>query len=178
LCYPLAFIAGDKTTARDTITNTLKEVVMSTDFVSTENARKGASWWVIDASGIPVGRLATEAAHIIRGKHKPTFTPNVDGGDFVVVIKADKVVLTGSKPAKKMYRHTTGYVGGLKEIPAAEVLAKNPEHAIETAVKGMLPEGVLGHRLNGKLKVYRGSEHPHSAQMPKPHAIKYNRKQK
>lgn len=152
------------------------EVVMSTEFLSTEDAREGAKWWVIDASGIPVGRLACEAANIIRGKHKPTFTPNVDGGDFVVVINADKVVLTGNKGSTKLYRHTTGYIGGLKEIPAAEVLANKPEHAIESAVAGMLPEGVLGHRLKGKLKVYRGSEHPHSAQTPQPLTIKYKKK--
>jgi large subunit ribosomal protein L13 len=145
---------------------------MSTKFVSVEAARKSANWWVIDAAGVPVGRLATEAAHLIRGKHKPTYTPNVDCGDYVVVINADKVVLTGSKPAKKFYRHVTGYIGGLKEIPAAEVLKKNPEHAIETAVQGMLLEGVLGHRINSNLKVYRGSEHPHSAQTPQPYAIK------
>jgi large subunit ribosomal protein L13 len=148
-------------------------VVMSTDFVSTEAAREGSKWWVIDAAGIPVGRLATEAAHIIRGKHKPTYTPNVDGGDFVVVINADKVVLTGNKGEGKMYRHVTGYIGGLKEIPAKEVLADNPERAIESAVAGMLPEGILGHRLKSKLKVYRGSQHPHSAQTPAPYAVKY-----
>jgi large subunit ribosomal protein L13 len=151
---------------------------MSTDFLSTEAAREGSKWWVIDASGIPVGRLATEAAHIIRGKHKPSFTPNADGGDFVVVVNAEKVVLTGNKGETKMYRHTTGYIGHLKEIPAHKMLAQNPERAIELAVAGMLPEGVLGHRLKGKLKVYKGAEHPHGAQTPQAHTIKYNRKQK
>jgi large subunit ribosomal protein L13 len=151
---------------------------MSTDFVSTEAAREGAKWWVIDAAGVPVGRLATEAAHIIRGKHKPNFTPNVDGGDFVVVVNAEQVILTGNKGETKMYRHTTGYIGHLKEIPAHEMLSKNPERAIELAVGGMLPEGVLGHRLKGKLKVYKGSEHPHIAQNPQAYALKNNRKQK
>jgi large subunit ribosomal protein L13 len=151
---------------------------MSTDFVSTEAARAGSKWWVIDAAGIPVGRLATEASHIIRGKHKATFTPNVDGGDFVVVVNAEKAVLTGNKSSSKFYRHTTGYIGSLKEIPAGEMMEKNPERAIEIAVAGMLPEGILGHRLKGKLKVYRGSEHPHLAQCPQPYAIKYNRTQK
>ena len=94
---------------------------MSTDFLSTEAAREGSNWWVIDASGVPVGRLATEAAHLIRGKHKPSFTPNADGGDFVVVVNADKVVLTGNKGETKMYRHTTGYIGHLKEIPAPKI---------------------------------------------------------
>lgn len=150
---------------------------MSTEFVSTEAAREGSQWWVIDASGIPVGRLATEAAHIIRGKHRPTYTPNVDGGDFVVVVNAEKAVLTGNKKSTKMYRHTTGYIGSLKEIPAGEMMDKNPERAIELAVTGMLPEGILGHRLKGKLKVYRGSEHPHVAQSPQPYAVKYNAKQ-
>jgi large subunit ribosomal protein L13 len=150
---------------------------MSTEFVTTEAAREGAKWWVIDAAGIPVGRLATEAAHIIRGKHKPTFTPNVDGGDFVVVVNAEKVVLTGNKVSTKSYFHPTGYIGHMKEVPAGEMLEKNPERAIELAVTGMLPEGILGHRLKGKLKVYRGSEHPHIAQTPQPYAIKYQNKQ-
>ena len=150
---------------------------MSTDFVSTEEARANSKWWVIDATGIPVGRIASEAAHLIRGKHKPTFTPNVDGGDFVIVVNADKMVLIGNKGEGKMYRHVTGYVGGLKEIPAKEVLADNPERAIQSAVNGMLPEGVLGHRINGKLKVYRGSEHPHVAQTPEKYEMKYFRKQ-
>ena len=145
---------------------------MTTKFLSTEDARQSAKWWVIDASGIPVGRIATEAADLIRGKKKPTYTPSADCGDFVVVVNADKVVLTGSKPANKMYRHHTGFPGGLVEIPGAEVLADNPERTIERAVAGMVPSGVLGHRVMGKLKVYRGSEHPHSAQVPQPYTIK------
>jgi large subunit ribosomal protein L13 len=143
----------------------------STKFVSTEAAREGASWWVIDATDVPVGRLATEAARLIRGKHKPTFTPNVDGGDFVVVVNAEKVKLTGAKQQNKMYRHVTGFIGGLKEIPARKMLETHPERVVERAVRGMLPEGVLGHRLNGKLKVYKGSEHPHSAQTPQLYTI-------
>jgi len=139
---------------------------MSTKFVSTEEAREGQKWWVIDAAGVPVGRIATAAATVIRGKHKPTYTPKVDGGDFVVVVNADKVALTGSKKATKMYTHHTGYIGSLKQVTGGDMLEKNPERAIELAVRGMLPEGVLGHRLNGKLKVYRGSEHPHHAQQP------------
>lgn len=139
---------------------------MSTKFVSTEAAREGQKWWVIDATGVPVGRIATAAATAIRGKLKPTYTPNVDGGDFVVVVNADKVALTGSKKATKMYTHHTGFIGSLKQVVAGKMLEQNPEKAIELAVRGMLPEGVLGHRLNGKLKVYRGSEHPHHAQQP------------
>lgn len=151
---------------------------MSTEFVSTEAAREGVQWWVIDAANVPVGRLATQAATLIRGKHKPTFTPNVDGGDFVVVVNAEKVVLTGNKGATKRYQHHTGFIGSVKDIAGSEMLEKHPERAIELAVAGMLPEGVLGHRLKGKLKVYRGSEHPHIAQSPKPFALNYKSKQK
>jgi len=149
---------------------------MSTEFLSTEAAREGTKWWVIDAAGVPVGRLATEAANLIRGKNKPTFTPNCDCGDFVVVVNADKVVLTGNKGSTKVYHHVTGYIGGVKSVPGAKMLANNPERAIERAVAGMLPEGILGHRLKGKLKVYRGSEHPHIAQSPAPHAVTSQRK--
>lgn len=144
---------------------------MSTEFVSTEAARESAKWWVIDAADVPVGRLATEAANILRGKNKPTFTPNVDSGDFVVVINADKVRLTGNKGETKMYRHHTGYIGHVKEVAGAEMLAKKPEQAIKLAVEGMLPAGVLSHRIIGKLKIYTGSEHPHSAQLPQVHTI-------
>jgi large subunit ribosomal protein L13 len=150
---------------------------MSTDFVSTEAAREDAKWWVVDASQVPVGRIASEVASIIRGKHKPTFTPNVDGGDFVVVINADKAVLTGSKPQGKLYRHYTGYIGGLKSIKGADLLANKPERVIERAVAGMLPAGVLGHRMMGKLKVYAGGEHPHIAQQPQPLKVSFQRKQ-
>jgi len=149
---------------------------MSTEFVSTEAAREGAKWWVIDAAGVPVGRLATEAATLIRGKHKPTFTPNCDCGDFVVVVNADKAVLTGNKGETKVYYHVTGYIGGIKGIPGKEMMADQPDKAIERAVAGMLPEGILGHRLKGKLKVYRGSDHPHVAQCPAPRAIKSHAK--
>jgi large subunit ribosomal protein L13 len=151
---------------------------MSTDFLSTEKAREGAKWWVIDAAEVPVGRLASDAATLIKGKHKPTFTPNVDCGDFVVVINADKVVLTGNKRETKSYFHHTGFAGGIKEVVGGEMLATNPEFAIERAVQGMLPEGILGHRLLTKLKVYKGSEHPHSAQMPEPFKTNFQRKQK
>jgi large subunit ribosomal protein L13 len=151
---------------------------MSTDFLSTEKAREGSKWWIIDATEFPVGRLASEAATLIRGKHKPTFTPNTDGGDFVVVINADKVALTGGKRVTKSYFHHTGYSGGIKEIKAGKMLDAKPEYAIERAVRGMLPEGVLGHRLLGKLKVYKGSDHPHSAQMPEAYKAIFQRKQK
>jgi large subunit ribosomal protein L13 len=151
--------------------NSLVDVVMSTKFVSTEAAREDQKWWVIDAAGVPVGRVATAAATLIRGKHKTTFTPNVDGGDFVVVVNAGQVALTGAKKSTKLYRHHTGYIGTVKTISGGDLLEKNPERAIELAVEGMLPAGVLGHRLNGKLKVYRGSEHPHQAQSPAVYTI-------
>jgi len=151
---------------------------MSTDYLSTEKAREGSKWWIIDATELPIGRLASQAAILIRGKHKPNFTPNVDGGDFVIVVNADKAKLTGAKRENKMYRHYTGYIGGLKEVKAGKILDKKPEYAIEQAVGGMLPEGVLGHRLRGKLKVYAGAEHPHVAQMPETFKVSCERKQK
>ena len=146
----------------------LKHVVMSTEFVSTEAAREGAKWWVIDATEVPVGRFA----------YKPTYTPNVDGGDFVVVVNADKVVLTGNKRETKMYRHHTGYIGSVKERTGGQMLDSKPERAIEEAVAGMLPEGILGHRMKGKLKVYKGTEHPHAAQLPETRTISYKNSKK
>lgn len=123
-------------------------------------------WYVIDASGQTLGRLASEVASILRGKHKPTYTPHVDTGDFVIVINADKIVLTGNKLDQKMYRRHSGYPGGLKEMTYRNLLNKRPEKAIEIAVKGMLPHNRLGRKMFTKLKVYRGSEHPHQAQKP------------
>jgi len=129
-------------------------------------------WHVIDASDIVLGRLATHAATLLRGKHKPVFAPHVDTGDFVIVINAGKVALTGNKRQTKVaYRHS-GYPGGLKQIRYEELLAKRPERAIELAVKGMLPHNRLGRQLIRKLKVYAGPEHPHAAQQPKPFEIK------
>lgn len=129
-------------------------------------------WHIIDAEGQTLGRLATEAASLIRGKHKPQFTPHVDTGDFVVVINADKIVLTGNKlQDKKYYRHS-GYTGGLKVTTAQEMLAKRPERMIEKAVHGMLPKNRLGERMKLKLKVYAGSEHPHQAQQPEVYELR------
>ncbi len=123
-------------------------------------------WYIVDASGQTLGRLASEVASIIRGKHKPQFTPHVDTGDFVVVINADKVNLTGKKlQNKKYYRHSL-YAGGLRVTVAQDMLKNNPERMIELAVHGMLPKTRLGQTLKTKLKVYAGSEHPHSAQQP------------
>lgn len=138
-----------------------------TSFISAEEAQANIGWWVVDATNVPVGRLATEVASVIRGKNKTNFTPHVNGGDCVVVINADKVVLTGKKADQKLYRWHTGYMGGLVEVKGSDMLKDHPERVVERAVHGMLPSGILGHRMLGRLKVYRGSEHPHSAQMPK-----------
>ena len=130
-------------------------------------------WYVVDAAGKPLGRVASQVATILRGKHKPTFTPNVDCGDFVIVINAEKVVLTGKKLDQKMMRKHSLYPGGLKETPYREVLAKKPEFAMEEAVRRMLPSGVLGRQMLKKLKVYKGSEHEHAAQKPEVLELKY-----
>jgi large subunit ribosomal protein L13 len=123
-------------------------------------------WHVIDASDVVLGRLASQAATLLRGKHKPIFAPHVDTGDFVIVINAEKVALTGNKLAdKRAYRHS-GYPGGLSSITYGALLAKNPERVVEKAVKGMLPKNTLGRQMLRKLKVYSGPEHPHKAQQP------------
>ena len=123
-------------------------------------------WWVIDAEGKTLGRLASKAAAVLRGKHKPIFTPSMDTGDHIIVINADKVVLTGKKLQNKIYYHHTGYIGGLKETTAGKLLASKPERVLELAIKGMLPKNRLGRAMGRKLKVYRGPEHPHAAQKP------------
>ncbi len=123
-------------------------------------------WLVIDASGKTLGRLATEVAKLLRGKHKPTYTPFADTGDYVIVINAAEMVLTGKKLDQKMYRHHSGYAGGLKEIDYRTLMSKNPEKALELAVKGMLPKNSLGRQMFRKLHVYAGAEHNHSAQKP------------
>jgi large subunit ribosomal protein L13 len=128
-------------------------------------------WHVIDATDVVLGRLASQTAVLLRGKHKPTFAPHVDTGDFVIIINADKVVLTGAKAEqKRAYRHS-GFPGGLKSQSYTELLDKNPEKAVEKAVRGMLPKNSLGRQQLTKLKVYSGSEHPHAAQQPKPFEI-------
>ncbi|MFK7697332.1 50S ribosomal protein L13 [Paenibacillus sp. HJGM_3] len=123
-------------------------------------------WYIVDAAGQTLGRLASEVASILRGKTKPEFTPHVDTGDFVIVINADQVVLTGKKLQKKMYYRHSQYPGGLKVTSAQEMLAKRPDRMIELAVYGMLPKNRLGDKLKTKLNVYAGSEHPHAAQQP------------
>ena len=130
-------------------------------------------WYVIDAAGKPLGRTASQVAAILRGKNKPTFTPHVDCGDFVIIINAEKAVLTGKKLDQKMMRHHSLYPGGLKETPYRVVMEKKPEFAFEQAVKRMLPAGPLGRQMLSKLKVNRGPEHEHAAQKPEVLELKY-----
>jgi len=129
------------------------------------------TWHVVDATDVVLGRLATHVASLLRGKHKPTFAPHVDGGDFVVVINAEKVALTGNKrQGKLVYRHS-GHPGGLRATPIGDLLEKRPERVVENAVRGMLPHSSLGRKQLSKLKVYSGPEHPHTAQKPQPFEI-------
>lgn len=125
-------------------------------------------WWLVDAEGIPLGRLATEVARILRGKHKPIYTPHLDTGDHVVVINASKVMLTGKKEEQKTYFRHSGYMGGEKHIPFKTMMARHPDRIIEMAVSGMLPKNTLGRHMKDKLRVYAGAEHPHQGQNPQP----------
>jgi len=140
--------------------------------LSKEAAIKLRGWRVVDASGIPLGILASHVASLIRGKNKVTFTPHVDCGDYVIVLNAEKVRLSGKKNDNKIYHHHTGFLGGLKSIPAGKLRQENPERLIEHAVGGMLPKGALGHQMIKKLKVERGGSHNHSAHKPVPYEIK------
>jgi large subunit ribosomal protein L13 len=128
-------------------------------------------WWLVDAEGVPLGRLATEVARILRGKHKPIYTPHLDTGDYVVVVNASKVILTGKKADQKTYFRHSGYMGGEKHIPFRRMLASHPERVIELAVKGMLPKNTLGRHMREKLRVYPEAEHPHQGQDPQPLTI-------
>ena len=129
-------------------------------------AKVERKWYVVDATGLTLGRLASEVAKVLRGKNKPIFTPHIDTGDYVIVINAEKVKVTGKKLDQKIYYHHSDYVGGMKETTLKEILAKKPEKVIELAVKGMLPKGPLGREMYTKLHVYAGAEHPHAAQKP------------
>jgi large subunit ribosomal protein L13 len=129
-------------------------------------------WWLVDAEAVPLGRLATEVARILRGKHKPIYTPHLDTGDPVVVVNASKVALTGNKADQKTYFRHTGYMGGEKHIPFRKMLENHPERVIELAVKGMLPKNTLGRHMREKLRVYAGVDHPHQGQDPQPLKIK------
>ena len=129
-------------------------------------AHVGRKWYVVDAAGLTLGRLASQVAAVLRGKNKPTFTPNVDTGDYVIIVNCDKVVLTGKKLEQKMYRHHSGYVGGLKEKVAKDVMASDPIFVVKQAVKGMLPKNVLGRKMIKKLFLYVGPDHKQQAQQP------------
>ena len=129
-------------------------------------AKVERKWYVVDATGYTLGRLASEVAKVLRGKNKQVFTPHVDTGDYVIVVNADKIKVTGKKLDQKIYYHHSDYVGGMKETTLREMLAKKPEKVVELAVKGMLPKGPLGREMFTKLHVYAGAEHPHAAQQP------------
>ena len=138
---------------------------MKTEVAKNENIKR--DWYVVDAQDVVLGRLSTQVANILRGKNKAVYTPSVDTGDFVIVINADKIALTGRKLADKTYYSHTGFPGGLKEITAGKLLEKKPEELIKKAVKGMLPKNKLSRHMLKKLKVYAGANHPHDAQQPK-----------
>ena len=135
---------------------------------SAKPAEVRRDWYVVDATGKTLGRLSTEIAHRLRGKHKPEYTPHVDTGDYIVVINAEKVRVTGNKLQDKMYHHHTGFIGNLKSVPLNKMLDEHPERVIEKAVKGMLPRGPLGRQMYSKLRVFAGPEHTHAAQQPIP----------
>ncbi|MGE5473204.1 MAG: 50S ribosomal protein L13 [Ignavibacteriales bacterium] len=130
-------------------------------------------WYVIDAEGKPLGRLATEIARILRGKHKPTYTPHMDAGDHVIVLNCDKVLVTGNKSAQKVYRHFSGYIGGMKETSFKDMIQRKPDRIIYLAVKGMLPKNSLGRAMIRKLRIYSGTEHNHEAQKPEVLELKF-----
>lgn len=123
-------------------------------------------WWIVDAQGMTLGRLASKVAPILRGKHKPNFTPHLDGGDYVIIVNADKIHVTGKRMDQKLYYRHSGYPGGLKSLTLRELMDKFPTRALKFAIKGMLPKGPLGRKMFRKLKVYAGAEHPHRAQQP------------
>jgi large subunit ribosomal protein L13 len=142
----------------------MEDFQMSTYMAKKETVER--KWYVIDAAGKPLGRTAAAAATILRGKHRPEFTPHVDCGEFVIIINAEKAVLTGKKLEQKYYRHHSGYIGGLKEVQYKTLMATRPEKAMELAVKGMLPHNTLGAKAFTRLKVFAGAEHNHAAQKP------------
>ena len=145
---------------------------MNNTTYSPKKAEIESKWYIIDAANKPLGRVATEAAKLLRGKHKPTFTPNIDTGDHVIVLNVKDVILTGNKMDQKIYRHHSGYIGGMKEIPARVMLEKNPEKAMTLAIKGMLPHNSLGRAQLKKLRVYAGAEHENQAQKPEVWEVK------
>lgn len=140
--------------------------MMATPIPTESEIESDRKWYVVDADGKVLGRLATRVATVLRGKHKPTYTPHLDVGDHVIVLNAEKVQVTGRKRTDKLYRWHTGYIGGLREVRFEDMVRTHPERVIEWAVQGMLPKNRLGRAMAKKLKVYRGREHPHAAQQP------------
>ena len=145
---------------------------MNNTTYSPKKAEIESKWYIIDAANKPLGRVATEAAKLLRGKHKPTYTPNIDTGDHVIIINTKDVILTGNKLDKKVYRHHSGYIGGMKEVSARTMIENSPEKAMMMAVKGMLPHNSLGRAQLKKLRVYAGSEHENQAQKPEVWEVK------
>ncbi len=144
----------------------IEKTVMNTFSAKAKEVKR--DWFLVDANGKTLGRLATEVASRLRGKHKAEFTPHVDTGDYIVIVNAAKIAVTGNKFNDKMYRHHTGYIGNLKSVPFKDLIKKKPEEVIQKAVKGMLPKGPLGREMARKMKVFSGSEHTHGAQQPQP----------
>jgi large subunit ribosomal protein L13 len=149
----------------------METINMSTYYPSGKGLEQHRQWHLVDADGMTVGRLASEVAKLLMGKHKPTYTPFIDTGDHVIIVNAAKVVFKGNKTNDKIYRHHTGWPGGLKEISARDLLARRPVRLLELTIKGMLPKTRLGRAMASKLKVYAGAEHPHGAQKPTPLAV-------
>ena len=137
---------------------------MKTYMANAQNVER--KWYVVDATNIPLGRVASQVATVLRGKHKPIYTPHVDTGDYVIVINTDKMILTGNKLEDKKYFHHSGYPGGIKEATYKDLMSKKSDFVLEKAIKGMLPKNSLGKKMFGKLKCYKGAEHPHQAQQP------------
>jgi len=142
---------------------------MKTIFINEKDAVR--DWYVIDAAEKPLGRVAAKAAYMLRGKHKPSYTPNQEMGDYIVIVNADKVAVSGNKATDKIYYHHTGFVGGLKSFTFQKLIERHPEDPLMIAIKGMLPKGHLGRKLLKNVKIYAGSVHPHTAQNPKPLAF-------
>jgi len=142
----------------------MKQIVQKTSVTTPKQIER--SWWVVDANGQTLGRLASKVAQLLRGKHKPYYSPNLDTGDYVIIVNADKIHVTGKRMDQKIYGRHSGYPGGLKTMTLREMMAKHPNRAMSLAVKGMLPKGPLGRQMFKKLRVYASSEHPHQAQQP------------
>ena len=155
---------GPDQTSANALIYIWRETLVSTYMANPQNVER--KWYVIDAEGMVFGRLASQVASMLRGKHKPTFTPHCDCGDYIIVVNADKLVLTGKKLDDKIYRYHTGYPGGLKEIPYRKLMEKKSDFALKEAVRRMLPKGPLGYKELKKLHVYTGADHPHTAQKP------------